>query len=126
MGFIRIWTEVDIKEIKEHIVMVDDLSGYCTECKKIGIDLKEIKKCPSCGIEFKYVTSTESKGGKSDIVKRIKKKIPHLVFVDYNDYERLTGRDKAQSLLRPDYSIRSVFSIIFELIQYFSAGPASV
>ena len=100
MEFIRIWTEVDINKIQEHIVLVDDLSGYCPKCKKIGIDIKEVKNCPSCEREFKYVTSTESKGGKSDIVMRIKKKIPHLIFVDYNDYERLTGRDKAQSLFK--------------------------
>ncbi|MBN1531689.1 MAG: hypothetical protein JXA20_03420 [Spirochaetes bacterium] len=100
MGFIRIWSEVDIHEIQEHIVMVDDISGHCPKCKKIGIPLKGLTKCPSCGIEFRYVTSKEARGGRSDIVTRIRKKLPDLVFVDYDDYDRLTGKDRAENLFK--------------------------
>ncbi len=98
MDYIRIWTEVDIKDIQEHIIMVDDKFGHCHKCKKIGIELKDLKQCPSCGREIKYVSSTEARKGKADIVIRIRKKLPHLTFVDYDDYERLTSKKKAQSL----------------------------
>jgi hypothetical protein len=100
MGYIRIWNEVDIHEIQEHIIMVDDMLGFCPKCKKIGIDLKELKKCPACATEFKYVTSKEAKGGRGDIVMRIRKKLPHLTFVDYDDYDRQTGKEKAESLFK--------------------------
>jgi hypothetical protein len=98
MDYIRVWTEVDIKEIEEHIIMVDDKYGHCHKCKEIGIELKELKKCPSCGRDIKYVTSKEAGKGKSEIVIRIRKKLPELTFVDYDDYLYLTGKDKAKSL----------------------------
>jgi hypothetical protein len=100
MEYLRIWTEVDIEDIKAHIVMVDDIQGYCPQCKKIGIDLKNISKCPSCSREFKYVTSKDASGGKVEIVLRTRKKLPDLIFIDYNDYERITGRNKAESLFK--------------------------
>ena len=101
MGHVRIWHEVDINEIKEHIVMVDDKYAHCPNCKKIGLELKDdLKKCPSCGREFKYATSKEAAGGKTDIVSRTLKKMPGIVFVDYDDYEHATGKQKAESLFK--------------------------
>ena len=100
MGYIRIWSEVDIHEIQDHLIMVDDQLGFCPKCKKIGIPLKDLTKCPSCGIEFRYVTSKDARGGRSDIVTRTRKKLPELTFVDYDDYERLTGKEKAESLFK--------------------------
>jgi len=98
MDHIRIWSEVNIKTISEHIVMVDDISAYCPGCKKIGIPLKDLKKCPQCGREFRYVSSKDAKGGKHTIVSRINKKLPNLTFVDYDDYQRLTSEKNAKSL----------------------------
>lgn len=62
MDYLRVWTEIDINEIKDHIVMVDDKYGHCPSCKKIGIELKDLKNCPACEREFKYVTSKDAKG----------------------------------------------------------------
>jgi hypothetical protein len=100
MEYMRIWTEVDLTDIEEHIVMVDDKYGHCPGCKKIGIELKDLTKCPSCGREFKYVTSKEAKGGKFEIVMRTKKKLPGMTFVDYSDYEHELGKKKAGSLFK--------------------------
>ena len=98
MDYIRIWTEMDISEIENHIIMVEDKFGHCPGCKKIGIELKDVKKCPECEREFKYMSSKEARGGKYDIIDRIKKKLPDLTFVDYDDYIRLTSKNKAKSL----------------------------
>ena len=98
MDYMRIWTEVNIHEIEEHIVFVDDKYGHCPGCKKIGIELKDLTNCPSCGREFKYVTSKEARGGKTDIVMRTRKKLPSLTFVDYNDYEHVLGKKNASGL----------------------------
>ncbi|TFH43857.1 MAG: hypothetical protein E4G96_00020 [Chrysiogenales bacterium] len=98
MEYMRVWTEVDIKAIEEHIIFVDDKYGHCPGCKKIGIELRDMKSCPSCGRVFRYVTSKEARGGKMDIVMRTKKKLPSLTFVDYNDYEHVLGKNKAAGL----------------------------
>ena len=98
MDHIRVWTELSVEDVQQHIIMVEDRFGHCPGCKKIGIELKELSKCPGCGREFKYVTSKDAKGGKTDIVIRTRRKLPDLVFVDYDDYERVTGKKKAESL----------------------------
>lgn len=100
MEYMRVWQEVDLKDIEDHIIIVEDKYGHCPGCKKIGIELKDLTKCPSCGREFKYVTSKEAKGGKTDIVMRTKKKLPRLVFVDYGDYEHELGKKKAENLFK--------------------------
>ena len=98
MEYIRVWKEIDIEDVKNHIIMVEDKFGHCPGCKQIGIELKELKKCPGCGRAFKFATSKDARGGKVDIVVRTRKKLPDLVFVDYDDYERVTGKKKAESL----------------------------
>jgi hypothetical protein len=100
MEYVRIWTEVDIQSITDHIIVVDDKYGFCPGCRQIGIKIEGIKVCPQCAREFTHVTSREAKGGKNDIVSRIRKKLPHLSFVDYDDYERVTGKKKAESLFK--------------------------
>ncbi len=101
MDYIRIWTEVDIKDVQEHIIIVDDRFGFCPGCKEMGMRIDNLTKCTKCGREFRYVTSRESAqgGGKGfEIMTRIKKKMPGLIFVDYADYERTTGKKKAETL----------------------------
>lgn len=98
MEYLRIWKEVSLDEIRDHIILVDDTLGRCPGCSTIGIPLKDLENCPSCGREFKFVTSTEASGKKFDIVTRIRKKLPALEFVDYDDYIRLTSEKKAQDL----------------------------
>lgn len=98
MEFMRIWTEVDVEDVQKHIIMVEDKFGHCPGCRQIGIALKELKKCPGCGRSFKYMTSKDARGGRTDIVMRSMRKLPDLVFVDYDDYERVTGKKKAEGL----------------------------
>ena len=91
---------VDIAEIQAHMVMVDDTFGFCPGCREIGIKVSHIKesgKCPKCAREFKYVTSREKTPA---MVARTRQKLPALTFVDYDDYERLTGKKKAETLFK--------------------------
>ena len=97
MEYLRIWTEVDMTEVQEHIVIVDDQFGFCTGCKEIGIKIESLKKCPKCGREFKYVTSRDRSLA---MITRTRKKLPGLIFVDQDDYDRLAGKKKAESLFK--------------------------
>ena len=100
MEFLRIWTEADTKQIQESMLLVDDKFGFCPACKEIGIKIDNLTSCPKCKREFKYVTSREARGGEKGIafVSRIKKKLPHMTFVDYDDYEYITRKKKAEGL----------------------------
>ncbi len=98
MEYMRVWSEISIEDVQDHIIMVEDKYGHCPGCKQIGIELKDLDKCPGCGREFKYVTSKDAKNGRHEIVARTRRKLPDLIFVDYDDYERITGKKKAQNL----------------------------
>ena len=100
MAFIRIWSEADTQKIQESILVVDDITGYCPGCKELGIKLDNLKNCPKCKREFKYVTSRDARGGQKGVsfVSRIMKKLPGLTFVDYEDYEYITSKKKAEGL----------------------------
>ncbi|MCX7680121.1 MAG: hypothetical protein N2316_13020 [Spirochaetes bacterium] len=94
---IRVWTEVDITDVQSHIVVIDEKFGFCPGCREIGIKIEGLQKCPKCSREFKYVTSRDKSPA---MVMRTKKKLPHLTFVDYDDYERVTGKKKAEMLFK--------------------------
>ncbi len=100
MEHMRIWTEVDVAEVAEHIIIADDKFGFCPGCREIGIKVEGAAQCPKCARTFRYITARESRGGRHEIVARLRRKAPALVFVDYDDYERLTGKQKAQSLFK--------------------------
>lgn len=100
MDFLRIWEKADTKEIQNSILVIDDKFGFCPACKELGIAIDNIKNCPKCKREFKYVTSREARGGEKSVafVARTMKKLPHLIFVDYEDYEYITRKKKAEDL----------------------------
>jgi uncharacterized Zn finger protein (UPF0148 family) len=97
MDLIRIWKEVDIKEIEDHLIIVDDLHGFCPSCKKTGIKYGEMKQCPSCSREFKYAATREV-GSSMQVINKIRKHHPELTVIDYNDYKHLSDKKKAGSL----------------------------
>lgn len=100
MDYIRVWTEISVKDIEDHIIMVEDKYGHCPGCKQIGIELNDLIDCPGCSRDFKYVTSKDAKGGRTDVVVRTRKKLPDLTFVDYDDYIRITSKKKAADLFK--------------------------
>jgi ribosomal protein L37AE/L43A len=100
MDLIRIWQECDLSDIENHIVIVDDIQGFCPSCKKTGIKYEDFAKCPSCGIEFKYAATRESGTQAAHIIDKIRKKAPHLAIVDHGDYNALLNRQKTKSLFK--------------------------
>lgn len=90
--FIRVWKAVDIKDIAAHLLIVGELSGECSSCRALGIDYVKAKECPQCQALFKYVASRARE------VKKIKEKRPDLIFIDFEDYKRVTGKIKARDL----------------------------
>jgi hypothetical protein len=102
MDFIRVWKEMDLDEIEKHIVLVDDIQGFCPSCKKTGIKYEEFAKCPSCGSEFKYAATREKAESQASahVIAKIHQKASHLVIVDYTDYSSLLNKKKTKSLFR--------------------------
>lgn len=90
--FVRIWKAVDINDISEHLLVVGEAKGDCAKCRALGIDYSSAKNCPECGTEFKYIAS------RSREVAKIINKRPDLIFIDFEDYKKVTGKIKAKGL----------------------------
>ena len=100
--FIRIWQPVDLEQIKKHLLIAGDVSADCGNCRELGLKYAEVRSCPACGTEFKFITARSAVGSAKSmgsIVKRIKNRCPHFTFVDYGDYQSLTGKQSARDLL---------------------------
>ncbi len=94
--YIRVWQDLDVEDIKKHLMVWGQLSGDCANCKSIGISL-DTHKCPSCGTEFKYIAfRTEVKVG---YIERIKRKRSDLVFIEWRDFSYQLSKSKAKDLL---------------------------
>jgi len=97
--FMRIWQTVELDSVKEHLLIVGDVTADCANCRELGLKYADVRSCPSCRTDFKFITargavgSTKSMGG---LVKRIKDRCPNLTFVDYDDYKSLTGKQSAR------------------------------
>lgn len=90
--FVRVWKDIDVKDISGHLLIVGDIAGDCSNCKELGIDYTKVSACPKCGIVFKYIASRTREVGK--IIKRR----PDLIFVDFEDYKKAMGKIKAKGL----------------------------
>ena len=97
--WIRVWYEKDIAEIEQHLMMIGDLKGDCAQCRELNLDYKQVRQCPKCGTVFHYITSRRLESHPAErfqIVKRTNEIRPDLVCIDYEDYKKLTGRQKAR------------------------------
>jgi hypothetical protein len=101
--WIRTWVEDELDQIKNHILIAGELSSDCGKCKEIGLDIKTTKTCPNCGTTYKYITTRLASGNAGErftVIKRIRAKCPDLIFVDYDDFKKLTSRSIAEDFLR--------------------------
>ncbi len=97
--FLRVFKELNIEEVKKHLLIWGDLTSDCASCRKLGINAFLAKSCPECGIEFKYVTSRrldQHPGERFHLVRRMQEKRPDLLFIDYTDYTKLLGQKQAR------------------------------
>lgn len=95
---IRIWKELDIDDIKEHLFVMGDLSGNCNKCSEIGLS-EALAMCPKCQAEFRYFAFRQPETNMSKMMK-IRVARPDLIFVDYQDFKKITGSLKAKEFFK--------------------------
>ncbi len=96
--FIRIYKNLDITEIKQHLLVYGDLSANCANCQALDIKLN-VNLCPSCKTEFKYIAFRNIRNHLPKLQK-LNVERPSLTFVDYDDFSRILGAMKAEEFLR--------------------------
>ncbi|MFH1362891.1 MAG: hypothetical protein ABIH45_01595 [Candidatus Omnitrophota bacterium] len=95
-GFIRVWNELDLKDIESSLIVVGELSSECFCCHKLGIELKA-KTCPDCKAYFKYMGFRRK--AQPHFLKRVKEEQPRLILIDFYDFKKTLGLRDARKLL---------------------------
>lgn len=94
---------MDIYRIKEHLIILGDVSGDCANCKEIGLDPWKAKECPHCKAQFEYIASRRSAnhpGERFQIARRILEKRSDLTVIDYDDYQKTIGAQSARDFFK--------------------------
>jgi hypothetical protein len=96
--FIRVYQEQDVSEISQHLLVYGDLSASCENCKAIDLKL-DMKQCPSCQTEFKYISFRNVKSHYPKM-KKIMGERPGVLIIDFDDYKKCIGAIKAENFLK--------------------------
>ena len=97
--YLRIWRPCNVDEITKHLVIVGDVTANCASCRELGIEYAQVKTCPKCGTDFKFIAARNA-GKIGGTVKRIINRRPDLTFIDYDDYKGITGKQQARDLFK--------------------------
>ena len=95
--FLRIYKKYHLDEVKTHLLAYGALSGSCASCKEMDVRLDAVQ-CPACKTEFKYIAFQNVRDHMPKML-RIAQERPQLTFVDYDDFKRLEGEEKARGIL---------------------------
>ena len=96
---LRSWQLFDLKEVEEHLLILGDTTANCARCKELGIDPWKAKECPACHTVFKYLMSrrlVSHPGERFQLAKRVRENRPDLQLLDYDDYQKTLGAQKAR------------------------------
>ena len=95
--FLRVYKEFDIDDVSKHLIILGELLATCSNCSKLGLQLST-RTCPECKTEFRYATFSPSKDKESQMHKIVK--MADLIFIDYDDFKRITGKLKAKDFFK--------------------------
>ena len=96
--FIRVYQNLDINNIKSHLMIYGDLSASCANCSKMDFKL-DAAYCPECKTEFKYISFRNIKVHWPKVQKLFQER-PHFKIIDFEDYSRGIGAAKAFDFLK--------------------------
>ncbi|PIU40699.1 MAG: hypothetical protein COT00_00345 [Candidatus Omnitrophica bacterium CG07_land_8_20_14_0_80_50_8] len=101
--YIRVWQNCDLEGITKHLMIVGEVTADCANCRELGIDYAQIRNCPKCGTDFRFIASRSTgklDRGRGATVRRIKDRRPDLTFIDYEDYKEITGKQNARDFFK--------------------------
>ena len=93
----RIYKKFYLDEVKTHLLAYGALSGSCANCRTMDLKL-DAKECPKCKTPFKYIAFQNVRDHLPKML-RIGREHPEIIFVDYDDFKRLEGEEKAKGIL---------------------------
>ena len=100
---LRIWQMFDIQEVGQHLLILGDVVGDCANCRELGIDPWKATECPRCRTPFQFIASRRlatHPGERFQLARRILEQRPSLQMIDYEDYQKTLGSQKAKEFFR--------------------------
>lgn len=97
--YLRTFQPFNIEEVRQHLLIMGDLTGDCAACRALGIDGYTVKACPQCSTPFRYITGRRLETHPQErfhFARRMREKRPDLILIDYLDYTRVIGQKKAR------------------------------
>ncbi|MCM8814253.1 MAG: hypothetical protein NC924_10050 [Candidatus Omnitrophica bacterium] len=100
-ALIRVWREVEIDQVRKHLLVAGELTASCENCQHLGIDFFRCGQCPQCGTKFEYISvrGKDNRREELSLIGRLKENRPDLTIIDYDDVKRASGKSKAHDLL---------------------------
>ena len=101
---IRSWRWIDLPEAERHLIILGDSLGSCANCKELGINPWTTKECPRCHAVFQFITSRRlatHPHERFQLARRVLGERPELQMIDYDDYQKSTGSQKAREFFNP-------------------------
>ncbi len=95
--YIRVYRKYYFDELKAHTRLYGALSGSCSACKHLDLKL-DATQCPSCHTPFKFIAFMNIKEHLPKM-KRLAQERPDVVFIDYDDFKKTEGEEKARNIL---------------------------
>ncbi len=95
-NFVRIWQEVKVNDIEQHLLVIGELSAECYNCHNLGLPVSATA-CPQCQARFKYLGFRRTVDIQA--VKRFKDMHPSLIMIDFQDFKKLVSKSDARKLL---------------------------
>lgn len=96
---VRVWQNLKVDEVRQHLLLVDDLYGSCGNCKQLGLNYLKDSKCSGCGTTFRYLaTKLHNPADVAKILNRINKESLKLTVIDRDDFERAEAKDAINNL----------------------------
>lgn len=95
--YLRIYSQLDIDEVRKHLLLVDDLYGSCANCRHVGLNYTKDVKCPQCGAEFRYL-ATRIPSETPKILARLEQDGRKVTVIDRDDWEKATARNNLSGL----------------------------
>lgn len=96
---VRIWRTLNVDEVKEQTMFIEDLYGFCGNCRAVGLNYLTDAACKECGTQFKYLASKLKDPAEiGKILNRIKKEGLSYQLIDRDDFERASAHDAVNKL----------------------------
>ncbi|MBF0618985.1 MAG: hypothetical protein HQL19_02330 [Candidatus Omnitrophica bacterium] len=94
---LRLYHNLEFDEVKSHTLEYGVLSGVCSKCKNIDVKL-DATACPQCATPFKYIAFQNVREHIPKML-RIQAERPNVFFLDYQDFKRVEGEQRARNIL---------------------------